>query len=91
MTESCHFSTSLVHVMKMMLTRAMALRAKGYKVMQHLYWHSDSMLLNQMYYSITSVYSECKVSRVKPGRSLTTLVMEMHGVLIFQCFGVQSA
>ena len=29
----------LVHVMKMMLTRSMALRAKRYKVMQHLYWH----------------------------------------------------
>ena len=67
LTEYCHLSTSYVHVMKMMLTRAMALRAKGYKVMQHLYWHSVSMLLNQMYDSITNVYSECKVSGVKPG------------------------
>ena len=25
---------------------------------------------------------------MKSGRSLTTVVMEMHGVLIFQCFGV---
>ena len=58
-------------MMTMMLTRAMALRAKGYKVMQHLYWHSVSMLLNQMYYSITNVYNECKVSGVKPGWSLT--------------------
>ena len=30
---------------------------------------------------------------MKPGRSLTTIVMEMemHGVLIFQCCGVHSA
>ena len=31
------------------------------------------------------------VPGVKPGRSLTTrLVMEMHGVLIFQWFGVRT-
>ena len=43
------------------------------------------LLLNQLYYSITNVYSEritLLVSGVKPGRSLTTLVMEMHGVLL---------
>ena len=31
-TEPHHYSTSLVHVMKMMLTRSVALRTKGYKV-----------------------------------------------------------